>query len=156
MTESAEAGKPDELPKPDDLAKPDELIVRIVKDPAHIPNLIVLVGLLGVNAVPADGKLRLYLTPTLNDYITFDPIDMVYRQPPPPGSPMAGSIVWLKSDATIQRTHIGTRQLQAQFLLGSIMDDAQTSMPDLPQQFGGPGNINLWTYVGCPPSVWRC
>jgi hypothetical protein len=148
----------EELDKPDELVT-DELILRLVPDPAKIPNLIVLVGFLGRSSRPGeldDGKYRLYLTPTINDYITFDRTDLVYRQPPPEGSPTVGSIVWLKGDATVQHTHIESHQLQAEFLYGKMMDNAQMSMPDFPKGLGSPGGANFWTYVGCPPSVWRC
>jgi len=145
--------------KPDDPPQPDELIRRLVSDPTKVPNLIVLVGFLGRNSRPGeadDGKLRLYLSPQLNDYITFDRTDLVHREPPPDGSPVAGSIVWLKRDATVQRTRIESHQLQAEFLLGNMMNNAQTSIPEFAKKFDGSDGAHFWTFVGCPPSVYRC
>src|SRR5438067_584106 len=103
MTAEEKPTYPNELPE-------DPLIVELVSDPTQLPNLIVLVGFLGRNSREAgvdDGYWRLYLTPALNDYITFKRDAVVHHQPlPPERSPAGGSIVWLKRDASVQRTRI--------------------------------------------------
>ena len=130
----------------------DPLVQALVPDPTQIPNLVVLVGYLGRNSDKNDGRWRLYLTPAMNDYIIFERTALVHYKDLPSG----GSIVWLKGDATVQRTQVESRKLQAEFLQGKMMDDAQTSMPGFPKGSDGPGGANYWTYVGCPPSVWHC
>ncbi|HEU5101228.1 MAG TPA: hypothetical protein VFU22_19525 [Roseiflexaceae bacterium] len=146
MADDEEPGASDELPE-------DPLIEQLVPDPTQVPNLIVLVGFLGRSSRPDeedDGNWRLYLTPTLNDYITFERTALVHYQDLPTG----GSMVWLKRDTTVQRTRIESRQLQAEFLQGKMIDNAPMSMPGFPS--GSAENGNRVTIDGCPPSVYRC
>ena len=134
----------------------DWLFKKLLNETIHIPDLIMLVGFLGNNTgsdQEDDGHRRLYLTPTLNDYVTFDKDDVILHRPPPKDSPMDGSTIWLKRTAIVQRTRIESHQMHAEFLQGSMMDDARPSMPDLP---GEAGSGNTWTMVNCPPSIIRC
>jgi hypothetical protein len=165
MTMEPEPTPPNELPV-------DPLIKELVGDPKQIPNLIVLVGFLGRNTredEEDDGYLRLYLTPTLNDYITFKRDDLVYHRPlSPERSPAGGSIVWLNRDATVRRTRIESRQLQAEFLRGKYMDNARMSMLGLskepsdecgckrPCMCSCTCNTSRETIDDCPPSAWHC
>jgi hypothetical protein len=166
MTSEAE---PDELPQ-------DPLIGQLVPDPSRIPNLIVLVGFLGRNTredEEDDGYRRLYLTPALNDYITFKRAAIVHHKPlSPHQSLVGGSVVWLKRDATVQHTRIESRQVQAEFLQGKIMDFARASTPGSSTPTGPSGGSGggsgcndpgcscarstCCTKVGCPPSVSWC
>ena len=136
---------------------PEDLVTkRLVLDPKNIPNLIVLVGFLGRSTrveEPDDGKWRLYLTPALNDYITFERTAVLHLKDLTSG----GTMVWLKRDVTVQHTHIETRQMQTDFLMGELMNNAQNSLPGFPHRgSGGPNGTDGVTFDGCPPSISRC
>lgn len=149
MADDGDPEEPIELPE-------DKVIQKLVPDPKNIPNLIVLVGFLGRSTredEPDDGKWRLYLTPALNDYITFERTAVLHLRDLTSG----GTMVWLKRDATVQHTHIETRQMQTDFLMGELMNNAQNSLPGFPHRTSGsPSGTDGVTIDGCPPSILRC
>ena len=52
----------------------------------------------------AEGRWRLYASPTFNDYAEFDRKDVVHTEPVPVTAtdPLGGTFVWLKSSALLQ------------------------------------------------------
>jgi len=147
----ADGGDP---PESDDLHE-DQAIKKVVHDPGNIPSVIVLVGLLGRDSPEEEAdnvNWRLYLTPALTDYITFERTALLHSEP----SPSGGTMVWLDRDATVRYTHAESRQIQAFFLQGKMMNGAQASIPSFSNGPDGSAGANFWTYVGCPPSVFHC
>lgn len=65
----------------------------------------------------------------------------------------------LPGNTIVQHTRVETRKLQAEFLQGNMIDDAQTSLPAFPKGFIDEcdGNNFVVSIVLCLPlSVWRC
>jgi hypothetical protein len=103
----------------------DALVEKLVSDPSKIPDIQVLVGLLGRSSQAE--TWRLYLTPQLNEYVEFNAQDVVLTHPLAAGqSPLGGTMVWLRRDATVKYTRTGTLQAQADFVRGDIMSRFMT------------------------------
>jgi hypothetical protein len=97
----------------------DSLVDRLVPDPARHESFTVLTGFLGKS--PRDGYWRLYLTPQLDEYLEFRSGDVKHtEQLPPDLAPLGGSRVWIQKDAPLEHTRVTSRQVQAEFLQGSI------------------------------------
>jgi hypothetical protein len=97
----------------------DALVENLVPDPSQYQSVTVLAGFLGKST--RVGYWRLYLTSQLNEYVEFREEDVVHTQPiPPEQSPLGGTLIWLRRDATVHHTHITSRQVQAEFLQGHI------------------------------------
>jgi hypothetical protein len=113
----AEPKKP-ERPGTKDL-KQDEVIARLVPDPADPPHVMRLAGYLGKSA--RRGFWRLYLTLELSDYVEVAEDDIIHSQAlVSQDDPLAGTVVWVRSDATLQHVRTESRQAQAEFLQGDI------------------------------------
>jgi hypothetical protein len=99
--------------------KPDALIERLVPDASEIPDVRVLVGFLGKST--RQGHWRLYLTPTLSEYVEFAQDDVVHSHAfGGDDSRLGGTVVWAKRSANLRHTRTGSREAQADFLQGAL------------------------------------
>lgn len=114
--------------------KEDEIIARLVPDPATSTDVISLAGYLGKSA--RKGVWRLYLTLELNEYLEIAEDDIVHTQPRASDDPSGGTVVWIKRNATLQRTRTESRQAQAEFLQGDI---SAAFLANAKGQIGGTG-----------------
>jgi len=79
----------------------------------------VYVGFVGRSQRP--GYSRLYLNPEWNDYLEFQPGDVVFvRALDPADYPLGGAFVCLRRDANVLRTRTTSREAQADFLTGDV------------------------------------
>ncbi len=109
---------------------PDALVENLIVDPTKPIDVQVLVGFLGRSSEA--GNWRLYLTPQLDNYVEFSEEDMLHTQSLTDAqSPLGGTVVWLRRDATLKHTRTGTRQALAEFVRGDIMSNF---MPELGMQ----------------------
>jgi hypothetical protein len=103
--------------------KPDELIEHLVPNASHIPDVRVLGGFLGKST--REGYWRLYLTPSLNEYVEFAEDDVVHSHTfESDESPLGGTVIWLRREANLQHTRSASREAQADFLQGAIAASA--------------------------------
>jgi hypothetical protein len=108
----------------DDKEQPDlteeEIVRSLVPDPAQPPDVRLLVGFLGRST--QEHLWRLYVTPKFSEYVEFAEADVVHSRtlPAGPGTPLGGTVVWLKRRGNIVRTRTTSREAQADFLQGSI------------------------------------
>ena len=99
--------------------EPDALVERLAPDASHVPDLRVLVGFLARST--REGHWRLYLTPTLNEYVEFAEDDVVHSHAfESDESRLGGTVVWVKRAANLQHTRSVSREAQADFLQGAI------------------------------------
>ncbi|HBY94404.1 MAG TPA: hypothetical protein DEP84_10660 [Chloroflexi bacterium] len=107
--------RPGEAPK----LEPDALIEHLVPDASQVPDVRVLVGFLGKST--RERRWRLYLTPSLNEYVEFDEDDVVYSHTlESDESPLGGTVVWVRREANLLHTRSVSREAQADFLQGAI------------------------------------
>lgn len=96
-----------------------ELIDKLMPDPSQQQSLTVLSGFLGQSKQA--GHWRLYLTPTLDEYVEIPEEDIVHSQSlGPDQSDLGGTMVWVRSGTPLQYTRTTSRQIQAEFLQGTI------------------------------------
>jgi hypothetical protein len=92
---------------------PDDLVDRLVPDPSRVEPRVCLTGFLGRAA--AEGVWRLYLSKNFDEYVEFAESDVVHTED---GAP--GTTVWLPVGTTVRHTRVSARQVQAEFLQGSL------------------------------------
>lgn len=86
----------------------NEVAEALVPDPSQVPDLRVLVGMLGRSNRP--GHSRLYLTIDLCDYLEVADDDIVHVvSMDTKSSPLGANIVWLKREAKYLRTRWQTQ-----------------------------------------------
>jgi hypothetical protein len=103
--------------------KPDALTERLVPDASQIPDVRVLGGFLGKST--REGYWRLYLTPTLNEYVEFAEDDVVHSHTlESDESQLGGTVIWVRREANLQHTRSASREAQADFLQGVIAASA--------------------------------
>lgn len=90
-------------------------IRALTADPARIPDCEIVVGYPGPAA--SDDRFRVYLTPTLDDYIELSADDVLYSEKLA-SETLSPSAVWVKREAP--RTHTTAMDVSAQFLSGQI------------------------------------
>ena len=96
-----------------------ELVNKLAPEPSQLQPLTVLSGFPGRS--PQTGYWRLYLTPTLDEYVEIPEGDIVHSQAPEPGqSATAATMIWVRSEAPLQYTRTTSRSIQAEFLQGPI------------------------------------
>jgi hypothetical protein len=99
--------------------EPDELVQHLVQDASHVPDVRVLGGFLGKSN--REGYWRLYLTPTLNEYVEFAEDDVVHSHTfESDESQLGGTVIWVRREANLQHTRSASREAQADFLQGAI------------------------------------
>jgi hypothetical protein len=101
------------------MLKPDALIERIAPDASEVPDVRVLAGFLGKST--RRGYWRLYLTPTLNEYVEFAEDDVVHSHSlETDENRLGGTVVWVRREANLVQTCSVSREAQADFLQGNI------------------------------------
>jgi hypothetical protein len=102
----------------------DELVRRLRPDPAQPRPLTVLSGFLG--RAPRNGYWRLFLTSKLDEYVEIAEDDIVSsKTTPESASSLGGTTVWVQPNASLQYTRVTSREIQAEFLTGSITANLQ-------------------------------
>lgn len=96
----------------------DAVVQRVASSGAERNPVAVLTGLLGQGR--ADGAWLLYLSQHFDEYVEFDAADVVHSESVNEAVPLEGTRVWVKASATLQYTHVSSRQVQANFLRGGI------------------------------------
>jgi hypothetical protein len=97
----------------------DRIVDQLAPDPGSHQPLTILTGFLGQSS--REGFWRLYLTPELDEYVEFAEDDVVQtEEATKEQAPFGGSSVWLRQGAPVTHTQVSTRQVQAEFLSGSI------------------------------------
>ena len=97
----------------------DELVDKLMPDPSQPQPLTVISGFLGRSQQA--GHWRLYLTPTLDEYVEIPEEDIVHNQLlGPEQSIFGGTMVWVRSASPLQYSRTTSRQIQAEFLQGPI------------------------------------
>jgi hypothetical protein len=138
--------------------EPDPIVEKLVPDPSEpaIP-AIVLTGLLGRSA--RDGYWRLYFTAELDEYTEFREEDVIHHEPMgqehPPFVGLESTKLWVKRDAEVMNTRIGSpSQVQATFLAGDIAtgSTAGTTAGPLGAEPAGVPLIAPTESVWCPPT----
>jgi hypothetical protein len=132
--------------------KEDAVVERLVTNPAEPPNLQILAGLLGKSSRP--GHWRLYLNPILNEYVEVPETDVLHSQKIVRGpSRLEYTALWVNQHATLRHTRIVSREVQAQFLQGSIarrhLSRTRMRMPSGPQAQQGGGVATPDTLILC-------
>jgi len=98
---------------------PDKLVERLVPDASQLPDVRVLVGFLGKST--GERHWRLYLTPTLSEYVEFAENDVVHSHSfDSDDNRLGGTAVWVKREANLRHTRSASREAQADFLRGAI------------------------------------
>ena len=83
------------------------------------PGAVVRVGFIGKSG--RGGRWRLYTHPDLTAYVEFAESDVLNVTPVSKAmSPLGGSIVWLKTDAKLQRVSSRSHEEQTSFLKGPL------------------------------------
>jgi hypothetical protein len=111
--------------------RPEALVERLVPDPAAPSPSTPLVGFLGRST--EEGRWRLYLTTAFDQYVEFDERDVRHSEPLSSSeTSLGGTRVWLRQGASVQHTRVQSRQVQAEFLAGSIASmHLSSAMPSL-------------------------
>lgn len=136
-------------PERDELQQ-DTLVEQLVDDPLEIPEVTMLTGFLGKSPQPE--YYRLYLTPTLDQYYEIAERDILRSQPlDSERSPLGGTTVWVRRDATIKLTvTTKARQMQADFLKGALAAKylPHTGVTGLTSPLPDP-NVEVPTWLVC-------
>jgi hypothetical protein len=98
--------------------KANAIVEKLVPDPELHSVRIPLKGLLGAAGVP--GRWRLYSSKAFNEYIEFDESDLVESDTTALPDGTEGTTIWLKPGTAIRHTTVSSRQVQADFLQGSV------------------------------------
>lgn len=93
------------------------LVEELTQGGTEVPNVSVLVGYIG-NA-SEEGRVRLYLTPDLSNYVEFSQDDLVRSEVLQEGGAGA-TAVWVRKSARLTQTQTLSREVQAEFLSGGI------------------------------------
>ena len=102
------------------ILKPDALIERIAPDASEIPDVRVIAGFLGKST--RRRHWRLYLTPTLNEYVEFAEDDVVHSHSlETDENRLGGTVVWVRREANLVHTRAVSREAQADFLQGNVL-----------------------------------
>lgn len=93
----------------------DYFVDVLGKDPANIPDMILLNGFLGASTQAE--HVRLYLNAVLNEYLEI-PLSAILHQekiPAGPGQALAAHYVWLRADTALMRQGKNTTAHTIQF-----------------------------------------
>jgi hypothetical protein len=103
---------------------------KLVADPKQPPDTLLLTGYLGSSS--DEGHTRLYFDAQLSSYVEIPDAAILHSQDMPKElSPLGGSYVWVKRDATLIHGPIGPNRRKASFLEGSLMQ-APPAAPQIP------------------------
>jgi hypothetical protein len=95
------------------------LVEELTQGGTEVPNVSVLVGYVG-NA-SEEGRVRLYLTADLSNFVEFSLDDMVCSEVLQEGGAGA-TAVWIRKGARLTHTQTLSREVQAEFLSGGIAE----------------------------------
>jgi hypothetical protein len=139
----------------------------IVKDPAHVPDVMRLYGYLGASSEAHHE--RLYLTPDLSSYVEVPTEAILHRMAmPPEQDPHGGTVLWVRQGAALQQKTSAAATALAHYFAGAMQAAAaagpapgaaqplpvETVAPALcvPSQVCSlPLAVCGHTVVGCPP-----
>jgi hypothetical protein len=129
-----------------------ELIEKVLPDPSQLASLTTLSGFIGRSL--QEGYWRLYLTPTLDEYVEIREDDIVHTQTLEPSQSALGrTVVWLRSGVTLQYTRFTSRQIQAEFLQGPLATGVRASalrfQPPMTSQRGANPRTYICSDVYC-------
>lgn len=134
--------------KPGDTLVQDSVVDKLIPDPAQSSNFAVVSGWLGRS--DREGKWRLYVSPTLNEYVEFSSEDVCHHEPLDQASAVARTIVWLKAAAEMVLVQSAPAATQREYLQGNITREL----------LGGPGFPVGGGPVTRPPvgfpNTWLC
>jgi len=109
----------------------NQFVAELVPDPANLRPFTVFVGYLGKS--PQEGYCRLYLSAKLNRYVDISENDIIRSQSLRTEQSSLGAVrLWVQSNAQLSYTRVTSRQVQAEFLQGSILrafTPSPTSVP---------------------------
>jgi hypothetical protein len=135
--------------KPSDTLAQHPLVDKLLSDPGQPSQFAVLTGWLGRS--DQDGKWRLYVSPTLNEYVEFSSEDVCHHAPLDQQSVLARTLIWLKATAEIVWVQSTPAATQREYLQGDI---TRSLLP----RIGFPiiGGTVTNTLVGWSPNTWNC
>jgi hypothetical protein len=108
--------------------KQDKLIQQLVRDAKDVPDLRVLIGLLGNSSKPK--HIRLYTRLDLSEWLEIPESGVVHvTSTANNDNPLGRTVVWVKRDTNVQSTRTTSREAQADFMKGSVASAARGSMP---------------------------
>jgi hypothetical protein len=94
----------------------DALISSLVPDPADVASVRMFVGLLGKSS--RSGYWRIYTSPQLTSFVEVREEDILHAEQME--GALRGTAAWIRADAQLTRTEVGTHQAQTDFLSGDI------------------------------------
>jgi hypothetical protein len=114
--------------------QPDPVVEALIPDPAQgpPPGTTVLHGYLGKSST--EGVWRLYLDPSLSEYVEIPEADIQHAETLPDTS---GSSIWVINTTSLKHVRTETQDVQAEFLGGDITDELLATSPA--GVVGGPG-----------------
>jgi len=113
----------------------DAFVDKIVGDPKQPPDTLLLSGYVGNSS--EEGHTRFYFDPQLSSYVEI-PDDAILHRQEMTGSPLGGSHVWIKRDATLIHGPIGPNRRKAAFLEGPLTAAAGQNFATLPAALCSP------------------
>src|SRR5215510_14885815 len=148
-----EANMADKQPAKHDLSS------KVVTDPAHPPDALLLLGIPGTSSEA--GHTRLYFDPQFSSYIDIPDDAILHSQEiPRDESPFGQSYVWVKRDALMAQGKAAASRLKAGFLEGAI---AQAYLSGAAGGAAAGPNIQPTLSIWCPtlgpacwPTAFRC
>jgi hypothetical protein len=122
----------------------DSLVEALVEDPANPPKLATLAGFLGASA--RDDSCRVYVDPTLGDWFDVNKSDIVHvvRLPGDDDAFGGSSVVWVRQDATLERSPAYFAEHEGEFLQGDISGEVGYAAYALRR--GGSAQSRLWKW----------
>jgi hypothetical protein len=125
----------------------DPLVEKLVPDPSELPKVRVLIGWLGRSQ--REGYWRLYVTPSLDEYLEFREEDIRHNHNLNSNeSPLGGTVVWISDAAEILQKSSTATAAEREFLRGEIsqafLPAAGFAIGGRSGPRGGPAAINTW------------
>ena len=94
-------------PKHSNAPEFDALAEKMAPEPATIADSVALTGFVGRSA--EDGSIRLYVDTSFRNYYEISTSDILHSQQlPTTQSPLGGSVVYVKGDASLRRVQVST------------------------------------------------
>ena len=94
--------KPSRPAQNDPEIKEDEVVRELVADPRDVPESTLIVGFVGRSE--DEDKWRVYITPTLDNYVEIRRKDILKTAPlESSDSPIGGTAVWIRKSAKVKQ-----------------------------------------------------
>jgi hypothetical protein len=98
----------------------DEFIARVVPDPKHAGDALLLAGFLGASSEPEN--TRIYSDASLSTYVDVEKADILHSEPlAKERSPLGGSYIWLKRGAQVSFGSAAGQSAEGKFFEGPLM-----------------------------------